>query len=1113
MFLLTQSTHRMVIQHDPDVGHRFTPGIRARIPGEDGGYFVVTNSLGFRSDHEFDKAKADHPRVLMFGDSYTAGDCVSNADRYSDQLARMLGVEVQNYGVPGTGTDHHLLIHRKFARDVAADLIMICVQIDSFHRIQVPAWPCVDRLTHRRVLVQKPYFEWENGELVLRPVLTPKGRPFDQGGADVEAGRRRAAWYDSLRSAYLAAPGLRALRCSRPFRELGSRAVSALHRATDNHPYPDILSADTPGWKLMSAILRLFRAEAMPRPVVIVPIPTFEFFVHGVKPAYQPLFQSLDDPASGVHVLDVTTPLIKLPWRARQKLTYRYGGHFTPLANRLVAESMADQLRSRGLPPTAKSTVPVSGLKPSRGACEPARAARDSVVILGISCFYHNSAAALIRDGQIVAAAEEERFTRVKNDRRFPRNAINFCLEQAGLSQKELTAVVYYDNSALTFERLCQSVAAVDRDSAFAAFARIMPSWLRMKLHFPRLLRSYLKYEGPILQGVHHRSHAASCFFPSPFERAAVLTIDGVGEWATASIGRGEGNRLQLLREMRFPNSLGLLYSAFTEFTGFKVNSGEHKMMGLAPYGEPVFQRQILDHLIDLKSDGSVELNLKYFGFLHDSRMTNECFAALFNGPRRSPESRITRREIDLARSIQAVTEEAVLRMARTAKELTGEKYLCLAGGVALNCVANGRLLREGPFEDLWIQPAAGDSGCALGAALDVYHTYYGGARAIRSGQTVQGGSYLGPAFSSDEVEAFLETFGYPFHKPPESERNSFLVKKLCQGKVVGHFSGRLEFGPRALGARSILGDPRNPDMQSTLNLRIKHRESFRPFAPAVLAEKVGEYFELDRESPYMLLVAPVKRERRLPLDARTGEDDDLLPVVRRPRSDIPAVTHVDYSARVQSIRREHHPEFYDLVAEFERQTGCGVLVNTSFNVRGEPIVCTPQDAYRCFMRTEMDVLALGGFILLKEDQPAWHEGKGEDLENEDATKTAAEPHPHELLRAISSVFEKEFWPAAQKLKRDGGLRVRQEFRKLATTWEDAVEPADLKPVFELSQALEGDLPDSAKFASRLTGAWLGKETAAAFRPAVAKLVKACLQHQAPVELGEQVSESVYVMF
>ena len=857
MFLLTRSTHRMVIQRDPDVGHRFTSSIRARIPSEDGGYFVVTNSLGFRSDHEFDKAKADHPRILMFGDSYTAGDCVTNADRYSDQLARMLGVEVQNYGVSGTGTDHHLLIQRKFAREVAADLVMICVQIDSFHRIQVPFWPCFDRVAHRTVLVPKPYFEWENGELVLRPVLTPKGRPFDQGGADVEAGRRKAPWHDSLRSAYLAIPGLRALRCSRPFRELGSRAVSALHRATDNHPYPDILSADTPGWKLMSAILRLFRAEAMPRSVVIVPIPTPEFFVHGVKPVYQPLFQSLDDPASGVHVIDVTTPLMKLPWRARQKLTYKYGGHLTPWANRLVAESMADQLRRLRLLPTAKSTVPVSGLKLSRRACEPPP--RDSVVILGISCYYHNSAAALIRDGQIVAAAEEERFTRIKNDRRFPRNAINFCLEQAGLSQKELTAVVYYDNSALTFERLCQSVAAVDHDSALAMFGKIMPSWLRMKLHLPKLLRSYLKYEGPILQGVHHRSHAASCFFPSPFERAALLTIDGVGEWATASIGRGEGNHIQLLREMRFPNSLGLLYSAFTEFTGFKVNSGEYEMMGLAPYGEPVFQKQILDHLIDLKSDGSVELNLEYFGFLHDSRMTNQRFAALFNGPRRSPEGRITRREIDLARSIQEVTEEAILRMARTAKELTGEKYLCLAGGVALNCVANGRLLREGPFEDLWIQPAAGDSGCALGAALDVYHTYYGSPRVIRSGQAAQGGSYLGPAFSVDEIEAYLETFGYPYHKLPESERNSFLANKLCQGKVVGHFSGRLEFGPRALGARSILGDPRNPDMQSTLNLRIKHRESFRPFAPAVLAEKVGEYFELDRESPYMLLVAPVK--------------------------------------------------------------------------------------------------------------------------------------------------------------------------------------------------------------------------------------------------------------
>jgi len=1114
MFLLNQTTHRMIIQHDPDVGHRFVPNLRARIPGDDGGSFVVTNSLGFRSDCEFAAASSGQARILMFGDSYTAGDNVSNADRYSDQLAKMVGVEVQNYGVPGSGTDQHLLIHRKFARDVEADLVMICVQVDSFHRIQVSCRPIIDRLTGQRVLVPKPYFEWENGEIVLRQVPVPKDRPLDAGTVDVQAGKQGASWYDTLHNVYVKVPGLKTVRQSVLFNDLGSRAISELHRMTGKHPYPDILSAETPGWTLMSAILRKFIGEVRPKPVVVVPIPTAEFYVHGVEPVYQGLFQTLADPAGGVHVIDVTTPLINLPWKTRQTLRYDLGGHFTPLANRLVAGTMAAEVRRLGLLPNAKTSVAVNGLKRSREAIDPAPASRPKpIVILGVSCFYHNSAAALIRDGEIVAAAEEERFSRVKNDRRFPQYAINFCLERAGLSQKDVTAIVYYDNSALTFERLCHSVMAVDRDAASKMWHKIMPSWLRMKLHLPKLVRGFLNYDGPILQGAHHRSHAASCFFPSPFERAAILTIDGVGEWATASIGRGAGNRVTLLKEMRFPHSLGLLYSAFTQFTGFKVNSGEYKMMGLAPYGEALYEREILDHLVDLKADGSVELNLEYFEFLRDMEMTNDRFAGLFGGPKRRPESHITRREINMAKSIQTVTEEAMLRMAREAKRLTGEKYLCLAGGVALNCVANGRLLREGPFDDIWIQPAAGDSGCALGVALDVYHTYYNRERAFRPDQPAQGGSYLGPEFSGDEIEAYLETFGYPYRKLSGAERNRALAEALQQGKVVGHFSGRLEFGPRSLGARSILGDPRNPEMQANLNLRIKYRESFRPFAPAVLAERVGDYFELDRQSPYMLLVAPVKKERRLPLDTRIGEDDDLLPVVRRLRSDIPAVTHVDYSARIQSISREHHPEFHDLIAEFERQTGCGVVVNTSFNVRGEPIVCTPQDAYRCFMRTEMDVLALGDYVLRKEDQPAWPEGKGEGLESEDVSKLDSTAPPEELQADLAHLFDQEFWPAAQMLKANGHVRVKPEFHRSPTTWEDAGEPEELKSIFELDQAMESDHPDPKAFATALTRAWLCNDGAATLQPALTKLVKIGLKHQLTVELEEQVSESVYVMF
>lgn len=1110
MFLLRQSTHRMLVQYDPAVGHIFVPNLRARIPGEDGGYTLVTNATGFRSNFEYEKAKPAHFRILMFGDSYTAGDNVTNEDRYSDQLGKLLGAEVQNYGVSGSGTDQHLLIYRKFARDVEADLIMLCVQIDSFNRIQVSHRPVIDRVTRKHLLVPKPYFRIVDGRLELHHVPVPMERPVDSGHIDTAAGKSQDTWLGRVRGLYLKVPGLKEVRHSALFKEFASRTIQEWKKRKGN-PYPDILSPDTPGWRLMEAILRQFVAETRPLPIVIVPIPTPEFFQDGRKPIYQELFERLDAPSEGVHVCDVSTPLVRLPWAARQKLAYELGGHFKPTANRMVAESMASFIKSRGLIPNHSLSESVRGL---RASLRTATRKPESKHVLGISCFYHNSAAALIRDGEIVAATEEERFTRVKNDRRFPHNAINYCLEEAGISQKDLAAIAFYDDTALTFERICHALMAVDRQSAEKMWLKIMPAWLRMKLHFPKLIRKFLDFDGLVLQGVHHRSHAASCFYPSPFESAAILTIDGVGEWATATIGSGKASSVRLLKEMRFPHSLGLLYSAFTHFTGFRVNSGEYKMMGLAPYGKPIYMDRILDRLVELKQDGSVELNLKYFGFLRDVQMTNEAFADLFGGPRRTPESRITRREIDIARSIQAVTEEVMLRMARTAHELTGEENLCMAGGVALNCVANGRLLREGPFKQIWIQPAAGDSGGALGVALDVYHTYFGQARKMRSdGRPAQGGSFLGPEFNDDEIRSYLETQAYPYRKLSGEERNRKLAEHLEQGKVVGHFAGRLEFGPRSLGARSILGDPRNTNMQAELNLRIKYRESFRPFAPAVLAERVSEYFEFSGESPYMLLVAPVKESRRLPLDDGIGADDDLLPVVRRLRSDVPAITHVDYSARIQTVRREDHPVFYDLIAEFHRRTGCGVVVNTSFNVRGEPIVCTPQDAYRCFMRTEMDVLALGDYILLKPEQPPWPEGKGEGLENEDVAQVAVESHPPKLMKKLKRLFDGEFWPVAEKLAAQGGILVSEQFGKKETTWVDVNEPSDLRTPFELPAALREENPDPSEFAAELTKPWHGRKAAYALGPVLAHLIRAGLDHPVDVELEEQVSESVYVMF
>jgi carbamoyltransferase len=601
------------------------------------------------------------------------------------------------------------------------------------------------------------------------------------------------------------------------------------------------------------------------------------------------------------------------------------------------------------------------------------------VNILGISAFYHDAAAALVRDGSLEAAAQEERFTRVKHDDRFPINAIRYCLRAGGVGPQGLDAVVYYDKPIATFVRLLRTYLRVG-PTGFRSFQQAMPLWMRHKLWIPyqieRGLRR-LEYEmpGDLYFAEHHESHAASAFFPSPFDSAAVLTFDGVGEWATSSMGVAEGNRINLQRQLFFPNSIGLLYSAFTSFCGFRVNSGEYKLMGLAPYGEPRYVRRILDELLDLRDDGSFEMNMRYFGFLGGLTMTNERFDRLFEGSPREPESEITRREMDLARSIQAVTEEIVLRMARHAASTTGQRDACLAGGVALNCVANGRLLREGPFDRLWIQPAAGDAGGAVGAALYAWYQIADHPRPRNGAADDMNGAYLGPDFSDEEIERYLRYNHYPHEAEPDAARWARRIAELvADGRVVGLFVGRMEFGPRALGHRSILGDARSPAMQSIMNLKIKYRESFRPFAPAVLAERAADYFDLDVESPYMMLVAQVREHVRT--SNGRSSSDDLRKWVNEVRSEIPAVTHVDYSARLQTVNREQSPEFHAILSAFDELTGCPVMINTSFNVRGEPIVCTPEDAYRCFMRTEMDHLVLGSHLLDRTEQPAWSENE-----------------------------------------------------------------------------------------------------------------------------------------
>lgn len=589
--------------------------------------------------------------------------------------------------------------------------------------------------------------------------------------------------------------------------------------------------------------------------------------------------------------------------------------------------------------------------------------------ILGISAYYHDSAACLVHDGRIVAAAQEERFTRIKHDQAFPARAAAWCLESNGITAKELDLVVFYDKPFLKFERILQTHLAY-APRGFRSFIKAIPVWIKDKIWLKDQIAKDLGYEGTILFPEHHESHAASAFFPSPFEKSAFLTVDGVGEWTTTSYGVGDGNHLEMLGEIHFPHSLGLLYSAFTYYTGFKVNSGEYKVMGLAPYGEPKYVQQILDELIDLKEDGSFQMNMAYFNYCAGLTMTNGRFDALFGGPPRKPESPLTQREMDLARSVQEVTEEAMLRMGRHVHRETGCENLCLAGGVALNCVANGRLLREGPFKRLWIQPAAGDAGGALGAAMHAWHQYCGEPRRPDGTNDVQSGTYLGPSYTEETIRSFLDVQNYPYTSLEEAPLLEIVADHLAKGNVIGWFQGRMEFGPRALGARSILGDARSPKMQETMNLKIKFRESFRPFAPSVLAEDVSEYFEMEGESPYMLLVANVRENLR---QAMTAEEQALFGIEKLnvSRSTIPAVTHVDYSARIQTVHESTNPRYYRLLEAFKAKTGCSVLINTSFNVRGEPIVCTPEDAYRCFMRTDMDYLVLGNCILEKTAQPA----------------------------------------------------------------------------------------------------------------------------------------------
>lgn len=1120
LFILRSGAlHRMVLQYHPQIGQLYVSNIRARIPSELGGYYVTTNSQGFRSNHEFVQQKSGRPRVLFFGDSFTAGFGVSNEQRFTDLIAKMLDVEVYNYGLTGSGTDQQLLIFEQFAQQVEADLIVLCVLVENIERIVRTHHRTIDRYSGNYVYVPKPYFTKEDGRLQLHHYPVPMERPesLDQEGVPAAGSpqvRQRAI--QAMRQLYYH-PWLGAIRGERAPGILQNDMLLRFLKVAQYQPYPAYVDEKSAGWQLMSAIIQRFVEGASSTPVLIIPLPDSYFYrATPLKPVYQQRFESLARPEQGVHVADITTPINKLPVEERARLPFQHDFHFSPYGNKVVADIIAAEITARNLLPRPSQTpvtVSSNGERAQSGpkaGLEAGLEAQDNY-ILGISCFYHNSAAALLKNGEIIAAAEEERFSRIKHDRNFPHRAINYCLEEAGIQQDDLAAVVYYDNAYLTFERLMHTQLAVG-EKGEEAWLRVLPSWIQHKLSIPSLIGRYMNYSGPVLHDVHHRSHAASAFYPSPFKRAAILTIDGVGEWATASISVGRDSEITMLKEMHFPHSLGLLYSAFTQFVGFQVNNGEYKMMGLAPYGEPVYVDLIYEHLVKVNDDGSIELNMDYFAFLSEPRMTTEKFDELFGGPPRHPSEPVTQRDMDISRSIQEVTEEIVMRMARHAHELTGEEYLCLAGGVALNCVANGRLLREGPFKDLWIQPAAGDAGCALGAALDTWHTYFGKPRTLsESGRSVQGGSFWGPSYTDTEIKAFLDTYGYPAQKMDENHRAHTVAGLIKEGKVVGHFSGRMEYGPRALGARSILGDARNQEMQTTINLKIKYRESFRPFAPAVLEECIGEYFELDRETPYMLLVAPVVESRRLPY--KRSPEMTLYEIVRQPRSDVPAITHVDYSARIQSVRREDHPEYYDAINAFRTQTGYGVIVNTSFNVRGEPIICSPYDAYRCFMRTEMDVLVMGNFLLFKEEQPPYPIEKGH-IEHYDPDELL-DPADDPGLEPLRRLFREMFLPLSGRYQASTERRVEQSTAGVPGRWHSC-SPQTAVQIFEIPETLANRDETAADLAAAIVRYWQPGFVRNSLEPVISRLLEIGGELSAvseEEELVEEVSEFVYVMY
>ena len=1086
-------SYRQVFTPNEKIGYQFIPNINARIINENGGYFVKTNNLGFRSNVDFNLRKKLNKRIIFLGDSNTAADGVNNHERFSDLIGESFDCETYNFALPGSGTDQQYLIWEEFAKNYESDLIVLGVLVENIERNKVAFRETIDPNTQEKILTPKPYYSLENEELILhKSHILKKEKNISATNSEL------VQWSIPKNQEYIykAINVFRTHNFFNPFRKNLDPLISKFRSLAVKYayqPYPDYKNNTSSGYLLMEGILKKILKSVNNKPIIILPIPTYHYYHDEAKPIYQNFFKNFNDPNQNVFVVDILDDLKKIDLKSRKKLCFKNDkSHFSPYGHIVVSDILKKKIKDLNILETTNENI--SNTKKRN---------KNSGYILGISAFYHDSAATIIKDGEIIAAAQEERFSRIKNDKGFPEQAINFCLEQANIHQDELKAIVFYDNTNLTLERILWSFGCSTPKSK-SIWKEAFPAWVKFKLFIPELIRTKLNYKGKILHDLHHRSHVAAAFYPSPFNSAAILTVDGVGEWATATISLGRDNNIKILKELNFPNSVGLLYSAFTQFTGFKVNSGEYKMMGLAPYGEPIYVDLILENLVKIFEDGSIEINLDYFNFFDGSIMTNKKFEDLFGGPSRTPDTNITKREMDIACSIQKVTEKIIILMARYTKKLTGENNICLAGGVALNCVANGVLVKEKIFRNIWIQPAAGDAGSSLGCALDAHFSYYDNARDVGNNfKSSQGSSLLGPEWSNEEINAFLNSNAINYELIEKNNRGKKIANFLAEGKVVGHFSGRSEFGPRALGSRSILGDPTNKNMQTIINLKIKKRESFRPFAPAVLQEQINKYFDLDVESPHMLLVAEIKNERKIKIK-NNSRNEDMLKVVKKIRSDIPAVTHVDYSARIQSVSKERNGKFYDLIKSFEELTGCGLVINTSFNVRGEPIVNTPWDAYMCFINTEMDVLFLEDFYILKDKKNNISINlKNENVEIDIKNNKSG----NKLDKELDKIYNKFFLPNLKNIPEIFILKSNK-----FSTWENFFYKENAKELFYLKDNFSKKNTNSDIIVNEITKLWKNKKFAKEMQTTVKELVKLSKNYSLEIN-HSKILEKTYEMF